>query len=161
MKKFFCYLVFIFIVWVMLTGIGKEELITGAVVSIVVSLFFVKNLDFWKGAKNPVNIIFGFIKYLLVFIPELIKANIDVAKRVINPKLPINPGIVAVKTELKSDEAKMMLANSITLTPGTLTMDVRGDYLLIHWIDVKDTEIEGATKEIAQNFEKQIKEMFE
>ena len=161
MKKFLYYLVFIFVIWVMLTGIGKEELVTGALVSVIVSLLFVKGIDFWKGSKNPFSLILGFIKYLLVFIPELIKANIDVAKRVINPKLPINPGIVAIKTELKSDEAKMMLANSITLTPGTLTMDVRDDHLLIHWIDVKDTEIEGATKEIAQKFENQIKEMFE
>ena len=94
-----------------------------------------------------------------MFIKELILANIDVAKRVIDPKLPINPGIVAIKTDLKQDYKKLILANSITLTPGTITMDVQDDTLFIHWIDVTTTDTKEASKEIAGSFEKTLKEL--
>jgi multicomponent Na+:H+ antiporter subunit E len=74
--------------------------------------------------------------------------------------MPIRPGIVAVKTNLKQDIAKLMLANSITLTPGTFTVDVIGDTLLVHWIHVKDSTIDETTKIIARKFEKYLAEVF-
>lgn len=99
--------------------------------------------------------------YLFIFLKELLKANIDVALRVINPALPINPGIVAVKTDLKSPLSKLILANSITLTPGTLTVDIKDDTLFIHWIDVRNKDIESVTKDISSKFEKILKEIVE
>jgi len=80
-----------------------------------------------------------FIYYLFVpFFTAMAKANIDVAMRVITGK--INPGIVKIKTGLKKDMALTFLANSITLTPGTLSVDVDEEEndLYVHWIDVKD-----------------------
>jgi multicomponent Na+:H+ antiporter subunit E len=91
----------------------------------------------------------------------MIKSNLDVAKRVVDPKLPINPGIVKVKTKLKSDIAKLALANSITLTPGTLTIDVSGQYFYIHWIDVKDTDVQKASEDIVAGFEKYLEVIFD
>ncbi len=93
---------------------------------------------------------------MVTFIKALVLANWDVAKRVIDPKLPINPGIVAIKTNLKEDYKKLMLANSITLTPGTITMDVRDDTLFIHWIDVTTKDTEEASEEIAGDFERTL-----
>lgn len=93
------------------------------------------------------------ISYVFVFLGELIKANLDVALRVINPSLPIKPGIVEVKTRLKSPIGRLVLANSITLTPGTLTVEIRDDSLFIHWIDVSSPDIEAATQEIVNKFE--------
>ena len=85
------------------------------------------------------------------------------AYRVIHPKLPINPGIVKVKTTLKTDTALTFLANSITLTPGTLSVDIDKDngILYIHWIDVKAKDVEGATKIIVERFEKILKKIFD
>jgi len=91
---------------------------------------------------------------------ELLKSNIDVALRVINPRLPINPGIVKVKTSLKSPLGRAVLANSITLTPGTLTVEMKNDYFYIHWIDVTSDDIEGATKAIVSHFEKYLETIF-
>ena len=99
--------------------------------------------------------------YLVVLGAEIAKANLDVAYRVIHPKMPMNPGIVVIKTGLKSDIAKMILANSITLTPGTFTLDIIGDNLLSHWINVKAEEVEGATEAIGERFEKYLKVIFE
>jgi multicomponent Na+:H+ antiporter subunit E len=81
-----------------------------------------------------------------VFLFELIKSNLDVARIVLSPSLPINPGIVEVKTVLKSKMARVLLSNSITLTPGTITVDIKDDTLYIHWINVKSHNIEEATK---------------
>jgi multicomponent Na+:H+ antiporter subunit E len=91
---------------------------------------------------------------------DLIKSNFDVARRVLNPALPIKPGIVEVKTKLKSKFARMLLANSITLTPGTLTVDVKDDSFFIHWIDVKNEDVEAASKEIVEKFEKYLEVIY-
>ncbi|MCP5064103.1 MAG: hypothetical protein GY936_16810 [Ignavibacteriae bacterium] len=101
------------------------------------------------------------IKYLAVFAVALIKSNFDVARRVISPSLPINPGIVKYSTKLKSDIAKVVLANSITLTPGTLTVDIVGDALHIHWLDVKSKDPDVIFKEVGEQFETILKEIFE
>jgi len=98
--------------------------------------------------------------YLIVLFWEIIKANFDVAYRILHPKMPIKPGIVVIKTTLKSDIAKMILANSITLTPGTFTLDVIGDNLLIHWINVKTEDIDEATNMIGRRFEKYLSVIF-
>jgi multicomponent Na+:H+ antiporter subunit E len=104
-----------------------------------------------------------FLYYIPVFLWECLRANIDVALRVMNPALPINPGIVKVKTSLKSETGLTFLANSITLTPGTLCVDidVEKGILYIHWIDVKSQDMDRATKEIAGKFENILKKIFE
>ena len=81
----------------------------------------------------------------------------------LHPRLPINPGIVKIKTSLKSDTALTFLANSITLTPGTMSVDIdteRG-VLYVHWINVRAEDIESATKLIAERFEKILRKIFD
>jgi multicomponent Na+:H+ antiporter subunit E len=75
--------------------------------------------------------------------------------------MPLKPGIVKVKTTLKSDIAKTFLANSITMTPGTMSVDVVDDILYIHWIWVHEEDIEKATKIIVGPFEKYIANIFD
>jgi len=98
-----------------------------------------------------------------MFLWECLKANIDVMLRVLNPRLPINPGIVKIRTTLKSDTGLTFLANSITLTPGTFCIDIDAEkgMLYIHWIDVKTQDIDKATQEIAGKFENILKRIFE
>jgi multicomponent Na+:H+ antiporter subunit E len=104
---------------------------------------------------------FGY--YVPLFLWECLKANIDVALRVINPKLPINPGIVKVKTTLKSDTALTFLANTITLTPGTFCIDIKPEegILYIHWINVESQDTAKATQLIVDKFEKVLRNIFE
>ena len=76
--------------------------------------------------------------------------------------MPIRPGIVKVKTKLKTAAGRTMLANSITLTPGTLTVDITDDdHLYIHWINVKSDDIEQATHHIVAKFEGVLRRIFE
>lgn len=113
--------------------------------------------------KKPWRWWYFFSQYVPVFIWECIKANIDVACRVIHPALPINPGIVKVKTTLTSATGLTFLANSITLTPGTLTVDIdkQNGILYIHWINVTEKDVERATEVIVAYFERILKKTFE
>ena len=152
----------LFLLWIVFTStLFWQELLAGAVFSVIIAALVYKNFTV-KGLENlsPKR-----VGYMIVYIPfflwEIIKANLDVAYRVINPKMPINPGIVEIRTNLKSDIAKLGLANSITLTPGTLTMDIDNDRLFIHWINVKKTDVDESSKEIASSFEKYLRVIFE
>ena len=113
--------------------------------------------------KHPHRYAVFFFQYLPVFLWEVLKANIDVAYRVIHPRLPIRPGIVKVKTSLKTDTGLTFLANSITLTPGTMTVDVdrSSGVLYIHWIDVGARDVTAATQQIVERFEKILSKIFE
>lgn len=150
------------IFWLLLTfKITIPNLIVGSVASIICSLFFGRFF-----ITNVYKILqphryFWFIVYLVIFIWECFKANLDVAYRVLHPAMPIRPGIVKVKTTLKSDLARTLLANSITMTPGTITVDIIDDYLYIHWIYVRSEDPEVYTGIITGAFEKYIKRIIE
>jgi multicomponent Na+:H+ antiporter subunit E len=150
------------ILWLLLTfKITVPNLIVGSVASLICSAifarFFISNV--YK-LLQP-HRYFWFIVYLAVFIWECIKANFDVAYRVLHPAMPIRPGIVKVRTTLKSELAKTLLANSITMTPGTIAVDIIGDDLYIHWIYVRSEDPEIYTGMITGAFEKYIKRIIE
>jgi multicomponent Na+:H+ antiporter subunit E len=162
------YFVLAFIVWVMVAWPfvdGKVDLqvvVAGLVASFVVAILFHEMLPKEHHVFiSPVRV-FWFLVYVPVFSYYMVKANFDVVYRALHPQMPIKPGIVKIKTNLKTDSAITALANSITLTPGTLTVDLTDDgYLYIHWINVRSDDVEQATKEIAGPFEWFIKRIFE
>ena len=150
-----------YLTWLALNwSVEADVLITGAGISVVIALLFCRNCTVLQSVRlTPKSFAYA-IAYVFVFLWDLLKSNIDVALRVLKPSLPINPGIVEVKTKLNSNIGKMLLANSITLTPGTLTVDIREDRMYIHWIDVSSTEVEEATKSIVKKFEKYLEVMY-
>lgn len=160
-KGFVWLLVITFALWLALSSkLDWPGLVCGSMICLIISLFGAGIYS--KLGLPPLSIkriLFSFV-YIIVLFWEIIKANFDVAYRVIHPKMPIKPGIVVIKTSLKSDIAKLILANSITLTPGTFTLDIIGDSLLIHWINVKTEDIDEATNMIGQRFEKYLRIIF-
>lgn len=151
--------VLVFTLWLLLAGsLDPQELIAGLVVALVVTLISRPHLDIFNGLRFTPAAIPAFFAYLGLFILALIRANLDVARRVLSPSLPLRPALVEVRTELRSPLGRLALANSITLTPGTLSVDVQADKLLIHWIDAPpDIDIDGATRAIVSAFEKHLK----
>ncbi len=152
------------LVWMGLTwAIDWQHLVTGAAVSLLVSILIGDMFVQGPHVLTHPSRYFWFLYYVPFFLWECFKANIDVAYRVVHWDMPIHPGIVKVKTTLKSDTGLTFLANSITLTPGTMTVDIdkENGYLYIHWIDVKDKDTERATKIIVEKFEKILKRIFE
>ena len=163
MKNFFLTAIVLFVVWLMLnSSISTQIVISGVIVAVVISSIFKNSFSLLTDVKLSIKTLIYIPIYFCVFIKELIFSNIDVALRVITPSLPINPGIVKVKTKLKSKTGRLVLANSITLTPGTLTVDICEEYLYIHWIDIKNTkgDIDKATSEIVENFEKYLEVIY-
>jgi multicomponent Na+:H+ antiporter subunit E len=144
--------------WVLLTGsLARDELLLGTVVSLLVVAVSGPRLGLLSGMRATPLAPFYLLRYLGYFFWQLAVSNFDVARRVISPDLPINPALVEVRTGLTSELGRMLLANSITLTPGTLTVEAEGDRLLIHWIDCPPgCDLEGATRAIAAGFEQRI-----
>ncbi|EXJ15251.1 Na+/H+ antiporter subunit E [Imhoffiella purpurea] len=133
----------LFIIWVGLTNSADpQELVAGLLVSAVIVWLTIPAAasDALSRPWNPLAL----LAYMPVFLKNLVLANIDVARRVLSPSLPINPGIVRIKTRLERPYQRLILANSITLTPGTVTLDMDGDEMYVHWIDVRESDPERA-----------------
>ena len=157
------YFVLAFIIWMLLTWqFDAQVIIAGLIVSVIVALLFHEILPKeYRIFISPVRV-FWVLVYLPVFFYYVMKANLDVVYRALHPKMPIKPGIVKIKTILKTESGITALANSITLTPGTLTVDLTDDgYLYIHWINVKSEDVEQATELIARRFEWFLRKIFE
>ncbi|MEA2040966.1 MAG: Na+/H+ antiporter subunit E [Bacteroidota bacterium] len=147
--------------WFLLNG--KYDLVTlgvGVIVSLFISLIMCIKCEIFSEMNFSPKGILYFFAYIFVFLGELVKSNLDIARRVLTPSLPINPGIVEVETKLKSKLGRMILANSITLTPGTLSVKVENDTYFIHCVNVEHTDIEGATKDIIKKFEKYLEVIY-
>lgn len=160
--RYLALFILTFVFWLLLTfDLSLANLIAGGAAALVTSLLFTKYF-FHKVVKfiQPKRY-FWLLVYLVIFTWECIKANFDVAYRVLHPAMPIKPGIVKVKLELHSDFAKTMLANSITMTPGTISVDIIDDILFVHWIYVSSEDPEVYSQKIAGKFEKYIKKIFE
>lgn len=105
---------------------------------------------------------FWLIVYQFVFAWYVIKGGFDVAYRVLHPAIPIRPGIVRVRSVLKTETGRTVLACAITLTPGTLTIDVTNDGVFyIHWLNVGSAEEEAIARKVLRRFEWYIKRIFE
>ena len=120
--------------WISLAASFRlDEMIVG-LASVILVMAITHHL-FFRDEELPKRGGFQFInwmKLLLHLAVEIVNANIAVAKLVLNPNMKIQPHIFTHKTKLKADVLKVLFANSITLTPGTLTIDIIGDELVIH-----------------------------
>jgi multicomponent Na+:H+ antiporter subunit E len=160
-------LLWFLLVWPFYVADGRVHFITRDVIMGIAAALFVvmmmrnQMLDAFANLINPVRL-FWFAVYAVVFAFNVIKANLDVAYRIVHPAMPIRPGIVKVKTTLKTAVGLTMLSNAIALTPGTLTVHVTKDGdLYVHWINVKATDVDEATKQIVSRFEWLIRKIFE
>ena len=164
-----------YIFWLLITGqivsiftggASVQILVAGALVSVLTALFtarfFIHSKAFWL--FNPVKFIIWVFYCLGIFMWELTKANVSMALYTFGFK-KTKPGIVKVETDLKSEYAQSMLANSITLTPGTITMDIAEQrektYYYIHWIDVATADMKVAGDSIKGGMEKWIRRIWE
>ncbi len=151
-----------FLFWMLLTfELSLSNIVAGAVTALVTSMLFTRHFFDKVNKFLQPRRYFWLLVYLVVLIWECVKANFDVAYRVLHPAMPIRPGIVKVKLELKSDFARAMLANSITMTPGTIAVDIVGDDLFVHWIYVSSEDPAIYRSKVAGRFEKYIKKTFE
>ncbi len=160
--KYLASFIMLLLLWLILANPDSAwEWLTGAAVALLLSVVLGRLYRPVPIAiLDPVRWLW-FVVYALYFIYYCIRANLDVAYRALHPDMPIRPGIVKVQTRLKSDIAKTFLANSITLTPGTLTIDIMGNSLFIHWINIVTDDPDGQTDIIVRRFETLLERIFE
>jgi multicomponent Na+:H+ antiporter subunit E len=131
----------LFAFWVLLNGsLAVDVLVVGALVAVAIAMLFRGGLSFLADARlTPASAVATFM-YFGHFAAELVRANLRLAVIVLSPELPIRPGIVKVRTRLKSPMGRLLLANSISLTPGTLTIEMEGEWLYVHCVTVEHTD---------------------
>jgi len=154
---FFLLMVF----WLILSfNFQPISILIGAIFSFLISLL---SYDFFLKSNEGIrsNFIrtfwFSFI-YIFVLLYEMFLASLDVVYRVIT--MDINPEVVMIKTDIKSDLGIVLLANSITLTPGTITIDIEGDHLYIHWLYARTTHFGRAAELIKGRLEHWLGRIF-
>ncbi|MEJ2622608.1 MAG: Na+/H+ antiporter subunit E [Candidatus Thiodiazotropha sp.] len=154
----FLYLL-VFGLWMLLAGnLDRAEVVSGLVIALIVTLASRPHLSILSGLIILPSALLPLLRYLGTFFIALVQANLDMARRVLSPSLPLRPAVVEVKTNLKSPLGRLILANSITLTPVTLTVDVQDEVLLIHWVDCPpDCDLKSSTEAITSKFEQHLK----
>ncbi|NJN18475.1 MAG: cation transporter [Oscillochloris sp.] len=156
--------------WVMVIGsFGPADWIVGLLFGFFVLMvswraFFNEPFSFKSyiraSSRNPLITAWRWIAFIIFGFVEIVKSNIAVAKAVLSPQLKLDPGIIAIPLDLKSDAGITTLANLTTLTPGTVTLDVSSDRktLYIHAFSVGDPET--LRRETKAAFERRVLELF-
>jgi multicomponent Na+:H+ antiporter subunit E len=161
-SKILSAFVFTFLVWIAVTwAFDAPSLVIGALLAAGVAIGVgSEQLNEVPLLLLPQRLIWALL-YMPVLLLYVIKANLDVAWRVLHPALPIRPGIVKTRTTLKSTGARVLLANSITLTPGTLSVDLVDDVLYIHRIYVPEQDPDADMQRSMKRFETFLRRIFE
>lgn len=118
--------------WLLMSGIYTPLMIFFGVISCALVTFIARRMDVIDEEGHPVQLGPRIIRYWLWLFVEIFKANIDVAKCVIRPGKFLSPSMFRTSVSQKSDLAKVIYANSITLTPGTTTIEIDDDGFLVH-----------------------------
>lgn len=151
-KTYSYYFVLLFLFWIILSQQLTLEigLIGAGAVGLI--MLYSKSLLFSPAETNlfsPGKILL-FIRFIMVMLIEIIKSNWQVAKIVLSPSLPISPSFIKVKKTFEKDFDKVIFGNSVTLTPGTLTVDIDEEGFLVHVL----------TKEAGEGLEDSVIEKF-
>jgi multicomponent Na+:H+ antiporter subunit E len=142
------------------SSLAIEALATGAFIAGVLAWIFVRSFPAWSDIRLSPSRLLHFIRYTSVFAVEMVRANLSMLRYVYAPRIDINPGIVKIKTRLQTPVGRLALANSIALTPGSLVVDLEGDTLTVHWLDVQTADPEEAGRLIAGPFERDLEKTF-
>ncbi len=162
MKRYFVLFFLALAFWLLLTlSLRPDSLIAGIVVAFVTSLIFGKY--FYTSIYKLVQFrrFATVIPFLAFFTWQCIKANIDVAWRVIQYRIPIQPAILKIPLLVETDLARAVLSCALTMTPGTIVIDIKDDFMYVHWIyaDKKDPDNYAVSR--IRKYENYIKTIFD
>ncbi len=132
--------------WLLLSGIYQPLILGFGAASVVLVVIIAHRMDLIDHEGVPLHLRFRIIGYLTWLAKEIAKANIDVARLIIDPRLPIAPRFIRVPATQKTDLGRVIHANSITLTPGTVSVELEEDTIIVHAISREAAEgtLEGA-----------------
>ena len=149
--------ILLFLIWLVLNGrVTLEIVLLGLGVSAVLFGFLLAFTEYsWELDKKLLRNSMFLIVYFFVLVWEIIKANLTVARIVLDRRIPLHKTLTTVEVNLKTDLARMVLANSITLTPGTITVKVEGNQFTVHCLsrELLDGIEEGAFVRLLRKME--------
>ncbi len=128
--------------WIVITGsLQMQQLVLGSILAFSVA-WFNNDIFFREDERSTLGVgtIMLYLRYIVHLLGAIVVANIQVVAIVLSPKMPITPGMVRFTRPFKKNLNKVILANSITLTPGTLTVLVEGDVFFVHALTYKNAE---------------------
>lgn len=133
------------VLWILLSGIFQPLILIFGVVSCVLVLYICRRMDVVDHEAVPLQIRFGIIGYWIWLTREIAKSNYDVAKLILHPAMPISPRVIRVKATQTTDFGRVIHANSITLTPGTVSIELEENEIIVHAIsrDAAEGTLEG------------------
>jgi len=133
----------LFGLWLLLSGVYKPLWIALGAGSAIAITFLVARMDVLDSEGVPNQMRFGTARYWGWLQAEIVKANIAVTRILLSPKLQIDPSIIRVRPTQTSDIGRVTFANSITLTPGTVTIDADGDEFIVHALESQFADESG------------------
>ena len=146
----------IFLFWFMLSGYTDILLIVLGMLSTFVSVYLAKRMSIIDQESYPFHLGLRLLPYYCYLGKEIIKSNIDVVKKIFSPVHTISPQVITLPVSQKSDLSKVIYANSITLTPGTVTLELSADEIKVHALSKKgivDLQTGQMTKAVPDNEE--------
>ena len=122
----------LFALWLLLSGHYVPLLIGLGALSVLLVVTIALRMDVVDREGHPIHLSPKALLYWSWLAWEIVKSNVDVARRILSPTLPISPTVIRLKASQKSELGKVIYANSITLTPGTVSIDIDGDKIEVH-----------------------------
>ena len=145
---------FLTALWLVLSGYFDNVLLLSfGAASVIFVLYIAHRMDVVDHEGAPVHLTVRIFAYWPWLFWEIVKANWDVTKRVLSPSLDISPTLFVVKTSQETEIGQVLYANSITLTPGTVSIDLADDEILVHALSLpaaKDLEAGGMDAKVSQ-----------
>lgn len=132
LKHAFNMTLFLFAIWLLLSGHYTLLLLIFGLLSTLLIVLLAHRAELIDREIHPVLLKPSLLPYWLWLAREMIKSNIDVSLRILNPRMPISPKIFTVRAGQKTDLGRVTYGNSITLVPGTVTVDVDDDIFTVH-----------------------------
>jgi multicomponent Na+:H+ antiporter subunit E len=118
--------------WLLWSGHAEPLLLGLGLVSVLTVLAITRRMDRFSESEGDEYPGLGLLLYLPWLVWQMFKSNLDVARIILNPRLPISPRLIRVPANQKTETGQAIYANSITLTPGTISLDVRDNQILVH-----------------------------
>jgi multicomponent Na+:H+ antiporter subunit E len=140
MKRALILFASLYAVWLLLSGHYTSTLMIYGALSCAAVVAIVRHLGILDDEALPVHLGARYLVYIPWLMKEIVVSNLAVAKVILSPSLPIHPRIVRVTGTQKTATGQVIYANSITLTPGTVTLDVRDDKFLVHALTSESAE---------------------
>ncbi len=135
-------IVFLSALWLLMSGVYKTLVIAFGAASVVLAVVVIRRMDAVDEDRLAIQLrAFGFLGYLIWLLGEIAKANWAVTKIILSPRMPIRQHFFAVPSSQSTDLGRVIFANSITLTPGTISVETEDKQFLVHAVGYCEDDV--------------------